>query len=196
MALLGGGKKWHEVVPLDEIFGDASSGDPNAPLLVDIGGNTGYDLAGFHKANPDRRGRLILQDLPVTVAKVDAAAIAPIEPMGHDFFQPQPVHGARVYYFKAVLHNWDDESCQKILSNVKSAMTPGHSRILANEIVIPDTVADWPDTSLDILMMKFLNSLERSAKEWDALAAAVGLRVNRIWDGKNGPHKLIEMVLA
>ncbi|KAI0156552.1 O-methyltransferase-domain-containing protein [Xylariaceae sp. FL1272] len=183
-------KKWYEAVPLDEVLGKDVEGDA---LLVDIGGNTGYDLQGFHRAHPDRRGKLILQDTPSVVEAVKLRP--PFEVMAHDMFTPQPVKGANAYYMKMVLHDWGDEDCQRILSNIKPAMKHGKSKILVNEMVIPQKNAEWFATGVDIIMLNTHSSYERTERDWGRLAENAGLKVSRIWDCDGAIEKLIEMVL-
>ncbi|KAI1269964.1 O-methyltransferase-domain-containing protein [Xylariaceae sp. FL1019] len=183
-------KKWYEAVPLDEVLRKEVEGDA---LLVDIGGNTGYDLQGFHKAHPDRPGKLILQDTPSVVEAVKLES--PFEVMAHDMFTPQPVKGANAYYMKMVLHDWGDEDCQRILSNIKPAMKKGKSKILVNEMVIPQKNAEWFATGVDIIMLNTHSSYERTERDWERLAESAGLKVNRIWDCDGAHEKLIEMVI-
>lgn len=66
----------------------------SAPLVVDLGGNTGIDISHVLTAQPDLpAGALVLQDLPEIIAraKVDAKITA----TAHDFFLPQPVKGKK-----------------------------------------------------------------------------------------------------
>ena len=190
------GLKWYEVPGIMEAaFGDAKVGKDDV-LLIDVGGNGGHDLIGFHKAHPSMPGRLILQDLPTTIQSLDPAALAlqGIEPMGHDFFTLQPVHGAKTYYLKMCLHDWPDAQCIQILSQLKPALKPGYSRILLNEIVIPDEKAGWFETGVDMLMMQVHSAQERREREWVALVDAVGgLRVKQIWDVDGAVEKVIEI---
>ncbi|KAJ9644471.1 hypothetical protein H2201_007800 [Coniosporium apollinis] len=145
-------------------------------------GNTGQDILGFHKAHPNLPGRLIIQDLPATIQSLDTAKLEPVEAMAHDFFTPQPVKGAKAYYMKMVLHDWPDTQCREILSNIKPAMERGHSKILINEIVIPETGADWFATSVDMLMMVTHSAAERRENDWRELLESVGLKIVKIWD--------------
>lgn len=183
--------KWYSGVPVEEILGNPN--DINAVLLVDIGGNVGNDLVSFHKAFLDLPGRLVLEDLPASVAKVDESVIEPIEVVGHDFFTPQPIIGAKAYYLKNILHDWKDEDCRKILLNIKAAMKPGHSKVLINDAVIPDHNAGWFDASQDIMMMLGHGAQERSEGEWKELVSSAGLQVVKIWDVKGATEKLIEV---
>lgn len=99
------GKKWFETVPIPEMFADFKNDDPNAVLMVDVGGNTGHDILDFHKAWPNQAGRLIVEDLPSAIQSVDKEALKPVEALGHDFFTPQPIKAAKVYFLKMVSHD-------------------------------------------------------------------------------------------
>ncbi|KAF3927869.1 hypothetical protein ABW20_dc0104447 [Dactylellina cionopaga] len=79
------GKKWFEIVPVPELFADFKRDDPDAVLMVDIGGNAGHDILNFHKAWPGQPGRLIVEDLPDLIQSLDKEALKPVEALGHDF---------------------------------------------------------------------------------------------------------------
>ncbi|EPS37811.1 hypothetical protein H072_8449 [Dactylellina haptotyla CBS 200.50] len=189
------GKKWFEMVPVQELFADFKKDDPNAVLMVDIGGNAGHDISNFHKAWPDQPGRLIVEDLPDLIKGLDTEALKPVEALGHDFFKPQPIKGAKAYFLKMVLHDWPDDSCKEILLNIKPALEKGYSKILINEIVVLDRNAQWYETSVDILMMAVHAAAERREKQWRALIESAGLRVSKIWECGSEPEKLIEVEL-
>lgn len=186
--------KWYSGVPVEEVLGHPT--DPKAVLLVDVGGNIGNDLIGFHEAFPELPGRLVLEDLPGSVAKLDENDLKPIEVVGHDFFMPQPIKGAKAYYLKSILHDWKDEDCRKILISIKAAMKPGYSKVLINETVIPDYNAGWFDAGQDIMMMLGHGAQERTEREWEELVDSVGLQLSQIWDVKGATEKLIEVELA
>ena len=61
------GEPWFDFFPIEERFG---STNPNEPLLVDIGGGLGHDLAAFHAKFPSLPGRLILEDLPPVIDNI------------------------------------------------------------------------------------------------------------------------------
>jgi hypothetical protein len=183
------GPRWFQEVPVAEIL--APPCGPDDVLLVDVGGASGHDLQAFHAAFPEMPGRLILQDLPAPIAGLDTQALAPISPMAHDFFKPQPVEGGRAYYLKMVLHDWPDKQCREILQNLKAALVRGQSKILINEIVVPATGAGWFETSADMLMMMFHAAYERRENEWRELIEGAGLKVTKIWQCGDALEKLI-----
>ena len=55
----------------------------------------------------------------------------------HDFFTPQPVKDADVYFFRHIIHNWPDLYCIKILRNLVPALKNG-ARVLINDGVAPE----------------------------------------------------------
>ena len=55
----------------------------------------------------------------------------------HDFFTPQPVVGADVYFFRWILHNWSDKYAIKILQNLAPALR-SNSHILICDDMMPD----------------------------------------------------------
>lgn len=118
-------------------------------LLVDVGGATGHDLAEFRAKWPTMPGRLILQDEVEAISSIQEGERPGIECTVHDFFFSQPVKGAKAYYMHSVLHDWNDENVRKILTHLKDALKPGHSKILINENVVLDRGADWKITSFD-----------------------------------------------
>ena len=70
-------------------------------ILVDVGGNVGRDLDRFRVAHPELAGRLVLQDRPEVIA--NAINPEPVQKMGYDFFQPQPIKGQST--FPLVFHS-------------------------------------------------------------------------------------------
>lgn len=93
----------------------------------------------------------------------------------------------------SVLHDWPDNMCHKIISNLLPALRPGYSKVLINENVIPNTGAYWEATSLDLIMMA-IGSGERTERHWRELLMSAGLRVVKIWTvrGQSGVESLIE----
>jgi len=114
--------------------------------------------------------------------------------ISHDFFTPQPIKGARIYYLRFILHDWPDDRCRVILQHLKSAMEPGYSKLLLNEAVLTDQQASWQHTSLDIHMMALAASQERTETQWRELISSAGLRITGIWGKGKGNESIIEIV--
>lgn len=90
-------QQWFEIYPAREKLQNARSGSGSV-LMVDVGGGPGQELIGFQKANPDIPGRLILQDLRITLDRIQEIPEG-IEKMEYDFFTPQPIKGKFSSYF-------------------------------------------------------------------------------------------------
>lgn len=104
--------------------------------------------------------------------------------------------GSRAYYYHAVLHDWNDTDCRRILQSLVPAMKKGYSKLLLYEIVLPATgVAPFP-ASLDIGMMVLLSSAQRTEAAWRTLLEGVGLKVVKIWKHDTAIESLIEAELA
>lgn len=166
---------WTEVYDTRKLVSGAdllgeTSATPIAPLFVDIGGMHGLDSARLVAKHPELPAstQLVVQDLPEVVSSYDAKH-QPLDPrikrMAHDFFAPQPLVGARVYFFHAVPHDWPDADCARILENVKAAMRKGYSKLLIYEMVIPAKGATSPMTTLDLQLMNCLSGLERTENQ-------------------------------
>ena len=82
---------------------------------------------------------------------------------------------ARFYYYSAILHDWPDAECVKILSNVADAMRPGYSRLLINGIILRETRPTYFEACKDLGMMAAMSAKERTMSQLIALAAEAGL---------------------
>lgn len=86
------------------------------------------------------------------------------------------VAGARFYYMRTVLHDWDEENSIKILKNTAAAMG-ADSQLLIDEMALPNKDVHWWSTCLDLHMYTMLNALERTVDQWHDLLAKAGLKV-------------------
>ncbi|EKM57114.1 uncharacterized protein PHACADRAFT_92239 [Phanerochaete carnosa HHB-10118-sp] len=120
-----------------------------------------------------------LKELPDMIQQARTAFI-PI-----DFFKDAPVKDCNIYYIHNILHDWLDESCVKILQNVKLSMKPtsrililcfvaNHQEALARD---GDDLAPEPllpnygngriqQYNLDVNLMICFKSKERTLKEF------------------------------
>ncbi|KAH8805413.1 S-adenosyl-L-methionine-dependent methyltransferase [Xylogone sp. PMI_703] len=182
---------WPEMYPTNAIV---SAAKPGRALVVDIGGSRGHDLEKFRLRHPEiPDGSLILQDLPDVVENVQVDRA--IEPQAYDFFTPQPVKGARVYFMHNVLHDWPDDSATTILKYIGTAMEKGYSRLLIHESLISRVKPLARVTVSDITMMACLAAKERSESEWAQLIKDSGLRLVKIWRPPQSVESIIEAEL-
>ena len=178
----GARKHWVDWFPADDvIFANFQSRLGNAKALVDMGGGKGRDISRFLARFPESHGRLVLQDLAGTTDSLEGVADG-IEVQSHDLFTPQPVLGAKAYYTHFVLHDFADSQARLILEHTRDAMEPGYSRLLLNEIVMPERDCPAFFAAADITMMAVLAGLGRDRAQWTALVESVGLQVCKVWE--------------
>lgn len=183
---------WPEVFATDTLIQGAK---PDRALVVDMGGGKGHDLTKFSIRHPDApKGSLILQDLPEILKDVKPAGSISVQP--HDFFQPQPVKGARAYFMHNVLHDWANPEAVKILKNIAAAMEPGYSRILVHESLISTLNPSPRVTVSDITVMACLSAKERTEREWHGLFQEAGLRIVKILRAVQAVESIIEAEVA
>ncbi len=56
-------------------------------------------------------------------------------PTAANFFEPQAVKGAAVYFMRLVLHDWNNVACKKILTNLRAAALPSTKLVLFEAIM-------------------------------------------------------------
>ena len=182
---MGARNYWVDWYPIKERLLEGA--DANLPLLVDVGGGKGHDLQAFKAKYPYAEGRLILQELPLALGSIEAGALhETIECQEHDFFTPNPVRGARAYFLHHVLHDWSESYCLKILDQIRAAMSPGYSRLLIHELILPDKAATTFQTAFDMMMMAFNGGAERSRAQWTDLLQKAGFEVVEFLHGQDG----------
>ncbi|KAL2166074.1 hypothetical protein VTG60DRAFT_3308 [Thermothelomyces hinnuleus] len=186
-------RSWHKRFPPSSALSPADlRTDPDAVLLVDVGGATGSQVADFRAQFPHLPGRCVLQDIqPPPEGSVEG-----VEIMTYDFFTPQPIKGARFYYFRTVFHNWSDEKAAEILRNVVEAMDPDYSTLLIDDYVLPARHVQLRGSVEDILMLAVLNSLERTAKQYENLLSVAGLEIVNIYEVGPNEEAVIEAKVA
>ncbi len=153
------------------------------PLVLDVGGGDGTLLAEILRANPGTRGVLLDREHVVERARpaLEAAGVTDrCDLLGGDFRDGVPA-GADAYVLKSILHDWEDPEAVHILRRCSAAMNRG-STVLVVERVLPERVgpADSCAVLSDLNMMVNNGGRERTAMEYEALAAAAGLRIARI----------------
>ncbi|KAK6207292.1 hypothetical protein LQW54_007250 [Pestalotiopsis sp. IQ-011] len=182
--------KWFDIFPVREKVKPEDVGDV---LLVDVAGGQGYWSQQFRQEFTEYSGRIIVQDQPHVITKLDG-----IETMAYDFFTPQPIAGAKFYYFKQILHNWDDEKSKSILANTAAAMNKD-STILINDYVLPEEKVGIRAVYMDIAMLVLLGGIERTESQWKSLVESAGLEIVKIWyadETNEGSEAVIEIRLA
>ncbi|KAF2757675.1 putative O-methyltransferase [Pseudovirgaria hyperparasitica] len=166
----------HPIFDISHLFRDLGWTEETCPkLLVDVGGSHGSVAIKLLRRFP--RLRCIIEDMPevVTTARVPEDVADRIEFQPYNFFMPQPVKGADVYFFRSILHDWSDKYAVQIIRNLVPAMKPG-ARIIFNEVCLPQADDLEPYhiqviLGYDLAMKHSFNSKERDVEDWGKLLA-------------------------
>ncbi|KAI1768618.1 S-adenosyl-L-methionine-dependent methyltransferase [Hypoxylon sp. FL1150] len=181
---------WPDLFPTDTLLENAK---PERPLVVDVGGSKGHDLEKFRLKHPEvAHGSLVLQDLPAVLQDIEPPHVSIVK-HPYDFFTPQPLKGARVYFMHNVLHDWSNEPAVKILKNVADAMEKGYSKLLIHESMVDNVNPPSRVTTSDIIMLTCVAAAERTVKEWYEVIESAGLKVVKIWKRPAAVEGVIEV---
>jgi len=169
--------------------------------VVDVGGGQGKVLASILKAHPDVRGTLF--DLP-RVAEGAAANLASegvadrCEAVGGDMFKAVPA-GGDLYLLSHVIHDWGDADATRVLQSCRRAMRP-EAKLVILDRVMPERIEPSPGVQAHVLsdltmMIAHGSARERTAREFETLLDAAGLRLARVVPTRT-PVSLVEAVPA
>lgn len=147
--------------------------------IVDVGGGHGELLIAILAKWPRATGQLIELAHAIPGARqcmIDADLSDRVTVDEGDFFAELP-SGADAYLLKAVLHNWDDAHCARILTTLSRAAST-HARLLVIDRVLPDrvqpTVQHQAVTRSDLNMLVGVGGRERTAAEITSMLRTAG----------------------
>ena len=148
--------------------------------VVDVGGGTGTLIAGILRANPKVRGVLFDLDHVIgsTRQKFDSRLVDRCEFAGGDFFKAVPA-GGDLYVMKHILHDWDNRSCQRILSTVHQAM-PAKAGLLVIEDIVCGLNQPCIAKASDINMLVRTGGRNRTEREYRDLLSRGGFDTARV----------------
>lgn len=121
----------------------------DSPFLVDIGGADGAfvsavlrtsqalaETAGIPRSSI-APASIVIQDSgsSLSAARSNKSIPSGVVLQEHDFFRPQSIREATLYHLRACLHDYDDEQCIRILTNIASAMGPRSKLLIADEVL-------------------------------------------------------------
>ncbi|KAK0719485.1 S-adenosyl-L-methionine-dependent methyltransferase, partial [Lasiosphaeris hirsuta] len=153
---------------------------PSNATVVDVGGSWGHVVKSLAELFPSYS--FIVQDLPAVVKaavlewKKDAVRTDKLKNVDfseHNFFDPQPVVGADVYYFRHVIHANPDKEAVAVLKAHLPALKPG-ARMLVSEYIVPSrtdahnfaSLESKPMRQMDMMALALCNSKERTKEEY------------------------------
>lgn len=104
---------------------------PLQSCIVDVGGGRGHVATAISESFPDLR--ITVQDIGIS----DNQSQGAVNFINYDFFTPQPIHAAQVYFLRQILHDWPDEQALKILRNQIEAMSR-NSKLVIMDLIMPE----------------------------------------------------------
>jgi hypothetical protein len=157
--------------------------------LADIGGSQGFILSLVLPKYPDMRG--ILFDLPAVVEGApnfikSYGLESRIDVRSGNFFESIP-SGADAYLLKHILHDWSDEDCLRILTNVYTVAKPGTKLLVVDAVIGARNEHEFAKI-LDIQMLVHLRGKERTQAEWKELLHAAGFQITRVVSTSSFAH--------
>lgn len=165
-----------------------------AAIVADVGGGNGGLLSAILNHYPNISG--LLFDLAPAIDAAKAGKGGPLsrcEFVVGDFFDNIST-GADIYILKLVLHDWEDDKVERILTRCRNAMSPS-SRLLVIEGLVgaPDEMS--LTTIVDITMLIATGGRERTQVEFDKLLERSGLRLQKVFPTESALY-ILEATLA
>ena len=74
-------------------------------------------------------------------------------------------------------------------------MQKGYSKVLIDELVLPDVKVDARGAMMDLSMLAMEAGQERKESHWHELLRSAGLRIEKVWASQGGLECIIEAVL-
>jgi hypothetical protein len=152
--------------------------------VVDVGGGRGAFLAAMLKAAPHLAGRVYDRDttkLPAEARFEEQGLVHRAAHVAGNFFESVPA-GADLYTIKHALHDWDDESAERILRNIRDAV-PTHGKLLIVEGSVDHDLLPSPSMRAvwDVSQFATTWGKSRTLDEFSALVHRAGFRLANIY---------------
>ena len=110
-----------------------------------------------------------------------------------DMFEQVP--SAHLYIMKMILHDWNDEECVKILSNIHKSASD-KSKIFIIEHVVPDPTTPHFSKLFDIHMMCATTGRERTIEDYKSILNQSGWKYIQTYYLKSKMIGVIEGIKA
>lgn len=149
--------------------------------VCDVGGGTGTTLVRLLRAHAGLQGTVL--DLPELEQEArtvfESAGVADRARFaGGDFFQSVP-QGCDLYTLFAVIHDWDDDRCVRILGNIRGAMAPAGRIMIIEKPVRAGAGHDFAKASDMLMLVLGKGGRERTESEYESMFKKAGLDLRR-----------------
>ena len=162
-----------------------------ARYAVDVGGASGAFVAELVSRHRELTGSVLdlAHVVPAVAEEATRRGLADrITGIPGDFFDAVPT--ADIYLLKFILHDWDDDTCTKLLSNIRRSMNAS-ARLFIVEMVVDSDAATLDAALMDLAMLFSLTGKERGIAEFEALLSQADLRAVGVAPLR-GSYRLIE----
>jgi len=161
--------------------------------IIDIGGSKGSKSIAILKLNPKLKA--VVFDRPPVVAeaqdywkgKVEESVLERIEFIGGDARESVPAATSNkdIYMLCAVLHGLSDDDSIKILKNIRLASESYQADLAIMDAVLAEQKESLMLTSFDMQMLMTTEGRERTTKEWVAICASSGYKIQHVFDTRS-----------
>ena len=160
--------------------------------IVDVGGGVGGLLAAIIHAYPSLYGTLyeLPHLVPLAQEYVAKQQLTDHITIIAGSFLNEVVSGGDLYVLKRILHDWDDETCVKILKNCRAAMGDT-GRIFVFDCIVPEGGAYDISKDIDITIMLIFGGKERTRKDFEGLCASANLK---LWNVSAVPGTMLSCI--
>ena len=168
--------------------------------IIDVGGASGSFLEMVLKANPKARG--VLFDLEAVIDGAEAVwTEKPVELTSRvtlrrgSFFHREtiPILPKRsTFVLRNILHDWPDDDCLRLLSNLRQSMPEQQSSLILIEFGLgfdsPRHILEQARSTIDMLMMVMFDGRERTHHQLERLLSEAGFRIKSVTPTRSIAH--------
>jgi hypothetical protein len=129
---------WLEWFPADQLIISGFDENVSPYMFVDVGGGRGHEANAVRKKFFDAKGIVAIEDLP-DVIDDQRDLDERIERIKHDFFQPQPIKGRRIFLCIVVPHYFRTYMNTDVSIRLLTSFSGSRSYFLSN------ILHNWPD---------------------------------------------------
>ena len=165
----------------------------NVNTVCDVGGGQGHLLCSLLVKYPHLKGTVIELDSVIKNNDLLWAEKMGVKDrctyVGGNMFSKVPA--ADAYIMKMILHDWSDDECVKILSNIYNAASENGTVLIAEHLV-PGPEEPHFSKLFDIHMMCVATGIERTVEEYADLLKKTGWNHANTFHSQSGLMGIIE----
>jgi hypothetical protein len=156
--------------------------------IIDVGGSRGSKAVAILKRHPGLsalvtdRGQVIEEAKAWWAEQDDPELLQRMDFQAGDLLESVPPanNDRDIYLLSAILHGFDDQTSQRVLSNLAAAAGGSGAHIALMEFVLPEQGADLSAASFDMQMFMGTRGRERTLSEWKSLFERSGLVLEEV----------------